>query len=138
MNATVRDVMTPDPIGVYYEQTIRDAARIMRDTGVGAVLVVRDGALSGVITDRDLVVRALADGAGPDAPVGPLCSRGLVGVEASQDVLEAGRLMRDHAVRRLPVTEGGQIVGMVSLGDLAVIVDARSPLAAVRRAPANT
>lgn len=138
MNATVRDVMTPDPIGVYYEQTIGEAARIMRDTGVGAVLVVRDGALSGVITDRDLVVRALADGAGPDAPVGPLCSPKLIGVEASQDVTDAERLMCENAIRRLPVIESGQIVGMVSLGDLAVMGDADSPLAAVSRAPANT
>ena len=138
MNATVRDAMTPDPIGVYYEQTIGEAARIMRDTGVGAVLVVRDGALSGVVTDRDLVVRALADGAGPDAPVGPLCSPKLIGIEASQDVTDAERLMRENAIRRLPVIESGQIVGMVSLGDLAVMGDADSPLAAVSRAPANT
>ena len=137
MNATVRDVMTPDPIGVYYEHTIAQAARIMRDTCVGAVLVVRDGALSGVVTDRDLVVRALADGAGPDTPVGPLCSGRLVGVEAAQDVMEAERLMREHAVRRLPVTEDGQIVGVVSLGDIAVSGAADSPLAAVSRAPAN-
>ena len=94
MNATVRDVMTPDPIGVYYEQTIGEATRIMRDSGVGAVLVVRDGSLSGVVTDRDLVVRALADGAGPDAPVGPLCSERLVGIDASRDVTEAEQLMR--------------------------------------------
>lgn len=138
MNATVRDVMTPDPIGVYYEQTIGEAARIMRDSGVGAVLVVRDGALGGVVTDRDLVVRALAEGAGPEAPVGPLCSERLVGVEASQDVAEAERLMRENAVRRLPVVEGGQIVGMLSLGDLAVAKHADSTVAAVSRAPTNS
>lgn len=137
MNATVRDVMTPDPIGVYYEQTIGEAARIMRDSGVGAALVVRDGALGGVVTDRDLVVRALAEGAGPDAPVGPLCSERLIGVEASQEVAEAERLMRENAVRRLPVIENGQIVGIMSLGDLAVMEQADSPLAAVSRAPAN-
>lgn len=138
MNATVRDVMTPDPIGVYYEQTIGEAARIMRDSGVGAVLVVRDGALGGVVTDRDLVVRALAEGAGPEAPVGPLCSERLIGVEASQDVAEAEQLMRENAVRRLPVVEGGQIVGMLSLGDLAVAKHADSTVAAVSRAPANS
>lgn len=137
MNATVRDVMTPDPIGVYYEQTIGEAARIMRDSGVGAVLVVREGSLSGVVTDRDLVVRALADGAGPDSPVGPLCSERLIGIDASRGVTEAEQLMRENAVRRLPVVESGQIVGMVSLGDLAVTADGDSPLAAVSRAPAN-
>lgn len=138
MNATVREVMTPDPIGVYYEQTIGEAARIMRDSGVGAVLVVREGTLIGVVTDRDLVVRALAYGAGPDAPVGPLCSGRLIGIDASEDLTEAERRMRENAVRRLPVVENGQIVGMVSLGDLAVMADGDSPLAALSRAPANT
>lgn len=137
MNATVRDVMTPDPVGVYYEQTIGEAARIMRDSGVGAVLVVRGSSLDGVVTDRDLVVRALAGGAGPEVPVGPLSSQRLVGVEAAQPVAEAGRLMGENAVRRLPVIEGGQIVGMVSLGDLAVTGHEGSSLAAVSQAPSN-
>ena len=61
----VGDIMTPAPVGVYYSQTIGETARIMRDTQVGAVLVVNDGALSGVVTDRDLVVRGLAEGEGP-------------------------------------------------------------------------
>jgi CBS domain-containing protein len=119
MSKTVRDVMTPDPVGVYYDQTITETARVMRDAGVGAVLVVNGESLSGVVTDRDLVVRGLADGAGPDSPVGPLCSVKLVGVEAGADATEAGRLMGEHGVRRLPVIEAGQIVGMVSMGDLA-------------------
>jgi CBS domain-containing protein len=130
----VSDVMTPAPVGVYYSQTMADTARIMRDTHVGAVLVVNEGELVGVVTDRDLVLRGLAEGAGPDSPVGPLCSGDLVGVAADADLEQAERLMSEHAVRRLPVIDDGQVVGIVSLGDLAISGDADSPLAAVSRA----
>jgi CBS domain-containing protein len=138
MGKKVREIMTPNPVGVYYEQTIGEAARVMRDAGVGAVLVVNGDSLGGVVTDRDLVIRGLAEGAGADAPVGPLCSAKLVGVDAEADIADAQRLMRENAVRRLPVIEGGQIVGIISLGDLAVCVDSESPLAAVSQAEANT
>ena len=137
MDTKVRDIMTPDPVGVYYEQTVAEAARVMRDAGVGAVLVVSGESLSGMVTDRDLVIRGLADGAGPDSPVGPLCSEKLVGVDANADLADAEKLIREHAVRRLPVIDSGQIVGMVSLGDLASSAAPESPLAAVSRARAN-
>ena len=119
MCARVRDVMTPGPIGVDYDQSIADAARTMRDWGVGAVLVVRGGSLYGLVTGRDLVVRALAEAKGPDEPVGPLSSSDLIGVDAGADVAVAARLMRDHAVSRLPVLQDGQVTGIVSRGDLA-------------------
>jgi CBS domain-containing protein len=134
----VRDIMTPAPVGVYYSQTIGETARIMRDTQVGAVLVVNDGALSGVVTDRDLVLRGLAEGEGPDSPVGPLCSGDLIGVAADADFYQAEQLMREHAVRRLPVINDGQVVGIVSMGDLAITAEADSPLAAVSRAQPNS
>ena len=121
MDARVRDVMTPGPIGVDYYRSIGEAARTMRDWGVGAVLVVRDDSLYGLVTDRDLVVRAVAEGRVADEPVGPLSSGNLIGVDADADVHEAMRLMRQHAVRRLPVLEGGQVAGIVSLGDLAML-----------------
>lgn len=120
MFARVRDVMTPGPIGVDYDQSIGEAARTMRDWGVGAVLVVRDGALYGLVTDRDLVVRAMAEAKGPDERVGPLSSSDLIGVDAGADIAVAARLMRDHAVGRLPVLQDGQVTGIVSLGDLAI------------------
>jgi signal-transduction protein with cAMP-binding, CBS, and nucleotidyltransferase domain len=120
MDARVRDVMTPGPIGVDYYQSIGEAARAMRDWGVGAVLVVRNESLYGLVTDRDLVVRAVAEARGADEPVGPLSSANLIGVDADADVREAMRLMRQHAVHRLPVLEDGQVTGIVSLGDLAI------------------
>jgi signal-transduction protein with cAMP-binding, CBS, and nucleotidyltransferase domain len=126
MNAKVRDVMTPGPIRVDYNQSIGDAARIMRDWGIGAVLVVNDQALHGLVTDRDLVVRAVAESKGPDEPVGPLSSGDLIGVNADDDTAVAVRLMREHVVHRLPVIEDGQVVGVVSVGDLALQDDPAS------------
>ena len=120
MDAKVRDVMTPGPIGVDYDQSVGEAARAMRDWGVGAILVVSNGSLYGLVTDRDLVVRAVAEARGADEPVGPLSSANLIGVDADADVHEAMRLMRQHRVRRLPVLEDGQVAGIVSLGDLAM------------------
>ena len=120
MDAKVRDVMTPGPIGVDYDQSVGEAARAMRDWGVGAILVVSNGSLYGLVTDRDLVVRAVAEERGADEPVGPLSSANLIGVAADAGVREAMRLMRQHSVRRLPVLKDGQVTGIVSLGDLAI------------------
>ncbi len=129
MDAKVRDVMTPGPIGVDYYQSIGEAARTMRDWGIGAVLVVADQALYGLVTDRDLVVRAVAEAKGPDGAVGPLSTGDVIGVDVDADTTEAVRLMRENAIRRLPVIEDGQVAGMVSLGDLAVHDDPASTLA---------
>ena len=130
MNAKVRDLMTPGPIGVDYHQSIGDAARTMRDWGIGAVLVFNGQVLHGLVTDRDLVVRAVAEFKEPEGPVGPLSSGDLISVNADEDVAVAARLMREHAVRRLPVIEDGQVAGVVSLGDLALYQDERSALPA--------
>jgi signal-transduction protein with cAMP-binding, CBS, and nucleotidyltransferase domain len=120
MDAKVRDVMTPGPIVVEYDQTIGETARIMRDWGVGAVLVVDQQVLRGLITDRDLVVRAVAEANGPAAIVGPLSTGNLIAVDADADAHAAGRLMRRNAVRRLPVLQDGQVAGIISLSDLAL------------------
>jgi CBS domain-containing protein len=133
----VRDIMTAAPVGVYYSQTIAETARVMRDSQVGAVLVVNDGALAGLVTDRDLVIRGLAEDMAPNEPVGPLCSGDLIGVTADADLAQAAQLMRENAVRRLPVINDGQVVGIVSMGDIAISADADSALAAVSRAEAN-
>jgi len=137
-DTTIRDIMTPDPVGVYFDQTISETAKIMRDAQVGAVLVVSGESLTGVVTDRDLVVRGLAAGVSPDDPVGPLCSPKLVGVAADAGVAHAEQLIMENAVRRLPVIDAdGQIVGMVSMGDLALSAHGDSTLAAVSRAAPN-
>jgi signal-transduction protein with cAMP-binding, CBS, and nucleotidyltransferase domain len=138
MATKVRDVMTPGPIGVDYHQSIGEAARTMRDWGVGAVLIVSEQALYGLVTDRDLVIRAVAESMGAGDPVGPLSSGDLVGVNADDEAGEAERLMRENAVRRLPVIDNGQVAGMVSLGDLAMDQDPDSALADVSKAGPNS
>jgi CBS domain-containing protein len=138
VDAKVRDLMTPGVIGVDYHQSIAEAARTMRDWGIGAVLVTKDKVVHGLVTDRDLVVRAIAESKAPDEPVGPLSSGDLVGVDADDDAEVAMRLMREHAVRRLPVVDHGQIAGMVSLGDLALEADPASALAQVSQAGPNS
>jgi signal-transduction protein with cAMP-binding, CBS, and nucleotidyltransferase domain len=137
MTTKVRDVMTPGPIGVDYHQSIGEAARTMRDWGVGAVLIVSEQALYGMVTDRDLVIRAVAESVRPTDPVGPLSSGDLVGVNADDEVGEAVRLIRENAVRRLPVIDNGQVAGMVSLGDLAMQQDPESALADLSKAGPN-
>lgn len=130
----VRDVMSPEPIVLQRNQSIAEAARAMRDKAIGAVLVVDGETLCGLVTDRDLVVRALAESASPGAPVGQVCTPHLVAVDARDEVGEAARVMREHAVRRLPVMDDGHIVGIVSIGDLAVERDEESALADISTA----
>ncbi len=132
--ATVRDVMTAGPIVLQRDQSIADAARAMRDSAVGSVLVVDGDKLCGLVTDRDIVVRALAESADPSSPIGIVCTPHLVAVEAADDAAEALRVMQANAVRRLPVMDQGRIVGMVSIGDLAVGQDEDSALADISAA----
>ncbi len=116
----IRDVMTPNPRTVSPEDSIQNAARIMRDEDTGAVPVVENGRPVGVVTDRDIVVRAVADGGQLDRPVRDIATTNLVSVSPDMSTREANELMREHQVRRLPVVDGERLVGMVSLGDLAV------------------
>jgi CBS domain-containing protein len=134
----VRDVMTATPLVVDAGAPLQDAARHMRDHAVGDVLVTDGERLCGIVTDRDLVVRALADGYDPKATtVGQVCSRDLVAVEADDDVQHAVDTMRGRAIRRVPVIDQGRLAGVVSLGDLARHNDEESVLAAISEAPPN-
>ncbi|MCI0686934.1 MAG: CBS domain-containing protein [Sporichthyaceae bacterium] len=139
MGEKVRDVMTPDPIALPSTATLVDAARTMRDNSIGDVLVGSDGPLRGVVTDRDIVTRAIADGMDPTTTsVGDICSPEVVTVTPDQEVAEVLELMRSHAIRRVPVVdETGHPVGMVTIGDLAVELDSRSALAEISAAPPN-
>ena len=138
MATIVRDVMMTNPLSVDARATVRQAAEVMRDNDIGDVLVVGDGSLRGIVTDRDIVVRALADGRQPEAtPVADVCSPELTIVEAGAEVDRAAELMRRHAVRRLPVIEDNEVVGIVSLGDLARQKDPNSALGDISSAPPN-
>jgi CBS domain-containing protein len=125
----IRDVMTPNPQTVSPEDTIQNAARIMRDHDTGVVPVVQDGRPVGLVTDRDIVVRAIADGRDPETPVGEVATRDARTVTPDSDVEEAIRIVREDDVRRVPVVQDGRPVGIVSIGDLAIERDQDSALA---------
>ena len=133
----VRDVMTAEPIVLQQDQSIAAAAQAMRDASVGAVLIVDGDKLCGLVTDRDIVVRAVAESALADSPVGQVVSPDLVAVGADDETADAARVMQDNAVRRLPVLDDGRIVGIVSIGDLAVSLGEDSALAQISAADPN-
>ncbi|WP_165990087.1 CBS domain-containing protein [Streptomyces sp. YIM 98790] len=138
MARKVREVMTAPPLAVEPRTPVAEVARTMRDDGIGAVLVTEGGTLRGLVTDRDLVVRVLSRGGNPDEhTVAEACSEDLVSVRPEDDIGRAAALMRDRAVRRLPVVEGSRPVGIVSLGDLAVERDPGSALADISASDPN-
>ena len=116
----IRDVMTPNPRTVSPSDTIQSAAQIMRDQDTGAVPVVENGRPIGMVTDRYIVVRAVADGGQLSRPVSDIVTTGVIAVTPEMSTREAAELMSEHQIRRLPVVEGERLVGIVSLGDLAV------------------
>jgi CBS domain-containing protein len=135
----IREVMAPNPVTLPSDSTVADAARQMRDGDIGDVIVTDGDGVRGIVTDRDIVVRAVAEDRAPSGvTVGEICSGELVTVNADDDIERAVRLMRTHAVRRLPVVQDGRLVGVVSLGDLAVDRDERSVLADISAADPNT
>jgi CBS domain-containing protein len=120
MHKSIQDVMTSNPTTITTSTTIRDAARQMKSEDVGSLPIVEGDRLVGVITDRDLAIRALAEGKGEDTTVGEIASKDLVTVDPQQSLEEAARLMAEHQVRRLPVCEeDGRLVGILAQADVA-------------------
>ena len=110
----------------------------MRDYNIGDVLVTGGaGELTGIVTDRDLVIRCLADGVNADATVDRACSSRLTAIRADSSVDDAAQLMRERSLRRLPVVDGDRAVGIVSLGDLAIEHDPSSALGGISAAASN-
>lgn len=140
MAQAVKDVMTKDPVAYDATATAQEAAAAMRDHDMGAVIVQRDGKVCGIVTDRDIVVRAVAEGRAPETvKLGDICSRDLTAVSPGETLAEAVKIMREKALRRLPVIDGGgRAVGVLSIGDLAMERDSGSALADISAAPANT
>lgn len=138
MRQTVSDIMTADVISLSADDTVRDAARHMREANVGAIVVQKKGDLFGIVTDRDIVVRCLAQGGNCDTtPLGEVCSAEVATLRPDDEVDYAVTLMRDRAVRRIPVVKNGKAVGIVSLGDLALQRDPFSALGAISGASPN-
>lgn len=138
MAQSIRDVMTAHPVALPATSSVIDAARAMRDSNIGDVIVIDEGRVCGIVTDRDITVRGVAEGRNISRlKLVDICSRVLTTVSPMDSVDDAVRLMREKAIRRLPVIEGGKPVGIVSLGDLAVTQDPHSALGNISAAPAN-
>jgi CBS domain-containing protein len=139
MPQQVRDLMTTNPVALAPDTPVQQAARAMREKDVGDVLVVDGDQVRGIVTDRDIVVRGLAD---RDDLSGcylrDVCSDQLVTASPDEDADAAIRRMREKAVRRIPVVENGRAVGVFSLGNAAIEKDSTSALADVSAARANT
>ena len=116
----IRDVMTSNPRTVSPNDTIQTAARVMQAEDTGAVPVVNNGQVLAVVTDRDIVVRVVAEGGSLSSPVGDIATKSVVCATPDMSTREASDLMSEHQIRRLPVVENDRLVGIVSLGDLAV------------------
>jgi CBS domain-containing protein len=132
----IRELMTPNLVSMPGTASVHEAARAMRDADIGDVIVIEHHQVCGIITDRDIAVRIVAEAKDPaTTALADICSHSLLTVTPTDSVEHAVRLMRTHAIRRLPVVEEGKAVGIVSLGDLAVERDPNSVLGEISAAP---
>jgi CBS domain-containing protein len=121
MAKSVREAMTQDPRSIGASASVVEAAQLMREQHIGSLPVTEDERLVGMITDRDITTRVVAESAVPETTsVGDVYSRELISVEPDSDLDEALQLMARHQVRRLPVVENGRLVGVVAQADIAL------------------
>lgn len=139
MATTIQEVMSPDPVAMESGCTAVEAAQAMRDRGIGDVIVVEGGRLIGMVTDRDITVRGVAAGRNPgEIRLSEICSGDVQTLSPGDPVDKAVKIMREKAIRRLPVVDQGRPVGVVSIGDLAVEQDPGSALADISARPPNS
>ena len=136
---TVADVMTKQVVVMPAETTVNEAAKAMRAGNIGDVVVTDGPTLAGVVTDRDIVIRGIANDRDPASTrLGEITSRHLVIIPDTAPIDEAATMMREHAVRRLLVCDiDRQLVGVISLGDVAREREPDSPLGGISKAPPN-
>jgi CBS domain-containing protein len=138
MGQAVKELMTTDLVTRPGSTSLQDGARLMRDRDIGDILVTDGDRLQGIVTDRDIVVRCVADGGDVSrVTLADACSPEMVSVTPDTEVSEAARIMGDRAIRRLPVVEDGRPVGVISLGDLAVEHAPDSALGGISSAKPN-
>jgi CBS domain-containing protein len=139
MGRKLSEVMTSDPVCLGADTSVVEAAQRMRDDGIGDVMVTNDGGeLCGILTDRDIVIRGVAEsGDVAQMRIGDLCTDEIVALSPDDEVGEAIRVMEERAVRRVPVLQGRKPVGIVSIGDLAMMLDEKSALGQISSAPSN-
>ena len=119
----VAKIMTPDPDVARPQDTLREVAERMQSGDYGSMPVVEEGRLIGVVTDRDIALRGVGQGLGPDAAASEVMTPDPVCVAPECDVEEAAAIMQDRQIRRLFVSDGDRLVGVVSLGDVALEED---------------
>ena len=138
MTQSIIELMTPNPVSLPAGSPLQEAARCMKERDIGDVIVLEDGNVCGVVTDRDIVVRAVAENRDPaTTKLGDICSRDLATLTPADSVEDAIELMRERAIRRVPIIDNGAPVGIVSIGDLAVDRDPQSALADISAAAPN-
>jgi CBS domain-containing protein len=136
MAQRIREIMTGSPVTLPKDATVLEAARLMRDNGIGDVIVTDGERAEGIVTDRDIVVRAVAEGRDPESVrLEQVESAQLTSVTPDDPVERAIKVMREQAIRRVPVVENGKPVGVVSIGDLAIERDPDSALADISEEP---
>jgi CBS domain-containing protein len=121
MGQNIKDVMTSDPCTIDADKSVAYAAKMMRDEDVGLAPIVEGDKLIGMLTDRDIAIRVVAEGRNPEqVTVREVASQQVVTIDPQQDLSEALRIMAKHQVRRLPVVEeDGRLVGVVAQADVA-------------------
>jgi CBS domain-containing protein len=119
MAQKVNEIMTRNIVTLNPQETIQEAAQLMNQHNIGAIPVVENGEVCGVITDRDITIRATSSGLPTNTPVSRCMTEGITVVKPDMDIHEAANLMAREQIRRLPVVENNQVVGMLAIGDLA-------------------
>jgi len=138
MAQKIKDIMTSSPITLTADRPVIDAATAMKENNIGDVIVMTEGKMCGVVTDRGIVVRVIAQGREPQTTkLGDVCSRDVASVGPDDDVDRVIDVVRKRSVRRVPVLDGGKPVGIVSIGDLAMERDQTSALADLSAAAPN-
>jgi CBS domain-containing protein len=138
MAQQVKELMTERPVTLGADASLAEAAKLMRDRGIGDVIVVEGESAAGIVTDRDIVIRGIAEGADPNTTrVRQVVTGELTSVAPDDPVERAIAVMREKAIRRVPVLEGGKPIGVLSLGDLAMERDERSVLADISEEPSD-
>jgi CBS domain-containing protein len=138
MTRKVREIMSAAPVCMAASESVSAAAKAMKERGIGTVLVLSGGRLAGLVTDRDIAIRVLAENRDPlTTRLDDICSGELAVLSPDDAVETATRIVRDRAVRRLPVMADGTPVGVVSIGDLALDKDERSALSQISASGPN-
>ncbi len=139
MAETIREIMTNNPTTLSPDDKVIRAAEIMRDENVGAVLLKKKGKICGIVTDRDIAVRVVAEGkSAKAASLNSICSEQLATLSPDDKIDHAIELMRKKGIRRIPIADKGKPVGILSLGDLAICRDPASALGRISAASPNT